>query len=186
MVDGKINPVVGIFLGRITLDMLTSRTSLLHRIIRSVKQETRKKCDSVILIPWWLMNFHPMTAKKTAEKNNFFIFENPQKGLFRRSKVSSAKFAPANFHRNKTKSERKETHSGGGAAPGGSLGRFRAWLCAPSAALCGVFMLRVVSLIPRRLACSVGVSVSFCEGMRKAARYYLRAAMRSNMDLCGF
>lgn len=62
------------FSERITLDMPTSRTLLLHRIIRSVKQETRKKCDSVILIPWWLMNFHLMTAKKTAEKNNFFIF----------------------------------------------------------------------------------------------------------------
>lgn len=94
MVDGKINPVVGIFLGKITLDMPTSRTSLLHRIIRSVKQETRKKCDSVILIPWWLMNFHLMTARKTAEKNNFFIFGKLAERTFQKVENQLGKVRP--------------------------------------------------------------------------------------------
>lgn len=44
----------------------------------------------------------------------------------------------------------------------------------------------LVSLYPCRLAWLCGRSMGFCGGIRKAARHYLRAAMRSNMDLCGF
>ena len=105
-------------------------------------------------------------------------------------KIGSAKFAPANFHRNKTKSERKETHSGGGAAPGGSLGRFSGVaLCALCGSLCGACVSGSYLYTLAALRGSVGVlwaSVGFCEGIRIAARRYLRAAMRSNVDLCGF
>lgn len=69
---------------RITSAMPTSRTSLLRRTTLSVKQETRKRCDSVILIPWWLMSFHPMTARKTAEKINFFIFRKAAERTFQK------------------------------------------------------------------------------------------------------
>lgn len=63
-------------------------------------------------------------------------------------KIGSTKFAPANFHRNKTKSERKETHSGGGAAPGGSLGRFSGVaLCALCGSLCGACVSGSISMV---------------------------------------
>nr|DAE04989.1 MAG TPA: hypothetical protein [Siphoviridae sp. ctO0R2] len=58
-----------------------------------------------------------------------------------------AKFAPPNSHRNKTKSERKETHSGGDAVPGGSLGRFSGvTLCALCGSLWGVCVSGSISI----------------------------------------
>lgn len=73
-----------------------------------------------------------MTVRKTAEKIKLFHFRKSRRKDFQKAENQPGETAPTNSRRNKTKSERKETHSGGGAAPGGSFGRFSGVaLCAP-------------------------------------------------------